>query len=47
VSRDPSISGIGELGFGVRGFRHQGKLASWIRDPRDSDGDMAKWDHEI
>jgi hypothetical protein len=31
-------------GFGVRGFRHQGKLASWIRDPRNPEGDVAAWD---
>jgi hypothetical protein len=39
VARDPERSG-----FGVRGFRHQGTLASWIRDPRNPEGDVAAWD---
>jgi hypothetical protein len=37
VARDPSV--------GVRrsGFSTSGKLVSWIRDPRNPEGDVAAW----
>jgi hypothetical protein len=39
VAQDPE-----ESGFGARGFRQQGKLTSWIRDPQNPEGDVAAWD---
>jgi hypothetical protein len=30
-----------------RGSRRQGTLASRIRDPRNPEGDVAVWDHEV
>jgi hypothetical protein len=50
--REPSI-GAGTRGKiprsrdSNRGFQQQGKLVSWIRDPRNPDGDVGTWDHEI
>jgi hypothetical protein len=41
VASDPERSR-----FGVRGFQPQGKLASWIRDPRNPEGDVVAWDPE-
>jgi hypothetical protein len=45
--REKSARAIGVSGFGVRGFRHPGKLVSWIRDPRNPEGDVAAWTPDV